>query len=102
VDGFDRAYVSAFDNFRTMLTRVYVAARGFVAIENPSQYDLPQGVEDHRTPPNSKVYGISMYHQLHCLVRFLSRAITNLDKHADSTLVDDDPRNLFLPVRPEP
>ncbi|KAM3072212.1 hypothetical protein ACMFMF_007606 [Clarireedia jacksonii] len=41
---------------------------GFVTIHNPSQYGLPEGIKDDRTPPDVQVYGISMYHQLHCLV----------------------------------
>ena len=44
------------------------AGRGFVSIQNPSQYGLPEGISNDHAQPDVQVYGISMYHQLHCLV----------------------------------
>ncbi|PVH78110.1 hypothetical protein DL98DRAFT_590634 [Cadophora sp. DSE1049] len=41
---------------------------GFVSIKNPSQYGLPNGVSNPHMPPNVQNYGVSMYHQLHCLM----------------------------------
>ncbi|XXH05723.1 hypothetical protein Hte_012159 [Hypoxylon texense] len=41
---------------------------GFVAIQNPSQYGLPPGIRDNHNPPDVEVFGVSMYHQLHCLM----------------------------------
>jgi len=41
---------------------------GFVAIQNPSQYGLPDGISNDHTSEDVQVYGISMYHQLHCLM----------------------------------
>ncbi|KAI6092237.1 hypothetical protein F4821DRAFT_159472 [Hypoxylon rubiginosum] len=41
---------------------------GFVAIQNPSQYGLPPGISDEHNPPDVEVFGISMFHQLHCLM----------------------------------
>ncbi|KAI1763930.1 hypothetical protein GGR53DRAFT_495490 [Hypoxylon sp. FL1150] len=41
---------------------------GFVGIQNPSQYGLPPGISDDHNPPDVEVFGISMFHQLHCLM----------------------------------
>ncbi|KAI1781370.1 hypothetical protein F4818DRAFT_35760 [Hypoxylon cercidicola] len=41
---------------------------GFVAIQNPSQYGLPPGISDDHNPPDVEVFGVSMFHQLHCLM----------------------------------
>ncbi|KAH7412779.1 hypothetical protein BKA64DRAFT_770533 [Cadophora sp. MPI-SDFR-AT-0126] len=41
---------------------------GFVSIKNPSQYGLPNGVSNPHMPPTVQNYGVSMYHQLHCLM----------------------------------
>ena len=42
------------------------AGRGFVLVEDPARYGLEPGI---RTPIGVERYGISMFHQLHCLVR---------------------------------
>ncbi|KAJ4373755.1 hypothetical protein N0V85_009069 [Neurospora sp. IMI 360204] len=39
------------------------AGQGFIAVDNPSQYTLPQAIEFH----DQAVYFISVFHQLHCL-----------------------------------
>ncbi|KAG4422700.1 hypothetical protein IFR04_004178 [Cadophora malorum] len=41
---------------------------GFVSIKNPSQYGLPDGISNPHMTPNVQNYGVSMYHQLHCLM----------------------------------
>ncbi|CAL3963528.1 unnamed protein product [Diplocarpon coronariae] len=40
---------------------------GTISIHNPIQYGFPRGIPAAHTP-GSQVYGISMYHQLHCLI----------------------------------
>ncbi|KAH6712419.1 hypothetical protein BKA61DRAFT_85129 [Leptodontidium sp. MPI-SDFR-AT-0119] len=41
---------------------------GFVSIKDPEQYGLLDGVSNPHMPPNVQNYGVSMYHQLHCLM----------------------------------
>ncbi|KAK0121764.1 hypothetical protein ONS95_010050 [Cadophora gregata] len=41
---------------------------GFVSIKNPSQYGLANGVSNPHMPHNVQNYGVSMYHQIHCLM----------------------------------
>ncbi|WPJ66267.1 hypothetical protein SMAC4_12986 [Sordaria macrospora] len=47
------------DNWRGYMP----AGNGFIAVENPSQYTLPQPIEFH----DQAVYSMSVFHQLHCL-----------------------------------
>jgi hypothetical protein len=54
--------------FFCVLILNFQAGMGFVAIKNPSQYGLAAGVSSPHKPPDVQNYGISMYHQLHCLV----------------------------------
>lgn len=43
-------------------------AHGFIAIEHPEQYGLPAGKQ---SGPYTQNFGVSMYHQMHCLARCL-------------------------------
>lgn len=40
---------------------------GKVVIENPESYDIEPG---NQSGPDTQDYGVSMFHQLHCLVWF--------------------------------
>jgi hypothetical protein len=48
-------------------TDLSLASLGFVAIENAEKYDLPPGLSN-LDDARFQNYGVSMYHQLHCLV----------------------------------
>ncbi|KAH7348465.1 hypothetical protein BKA65DRAFT_427480 [Rhexocercosporidium sp. MPI-PUGE-AT-0058] len=41
---------------------------GFVSIKDPKRYGLLDGVSNPHMPPDVQNYGVSMYHQLHCLM----------------------------------
>ncbi|KAL3422014.1 hypothetical protein PVAG01_06170, partial [Phlyctema vagabunda] len=68
---------------------------GFISIENPSKYGLPPGVRLRHSPPNMQNFGISMYHQLHCLMMIRGlywealRGERNLKMISDEKLPDD-------------
>lgn len=72
----------------------FTASMGFVAIQNPSQYGLPEGLSNDQSPPDVQVYGISMYHQLHCLVISSCYQQKTLRFQADS-LLDENTRSLL-------
>jgi hypothetical protein len=48
------------------LTELDLGTLGFVNVDDPDRYGLPPGMPYNGT---TKVYGVSMFHQLHCLVR---------------------------------
>jgi hypothetical protein len=53
--------------------RIFPASKGFFMLDHPEQYNLPQGIS---RGPYKQVYGASMFHQIHCLVCYLSSPST--------------------------
>lgn len=52
--------------------------QGFIAVDDPSQYTLPQPIDFQ----DQTVYSISVFHQLHCLVSHVSPFILPLSSRA--------------------
>lgn len=67
MDGFAWALVpQTFANITILL--IFSAGEGFVSIRHPAKHGLPLGMPEQPPSPDSQVFGVSMYHQLHCLV----------------------------------
>ncbi|KAK6064687.1 hypothetical protein SCUP515_11658 [Seiridium cupressi] len=47
----------------------YLASKGFIAIKDPESYSIPPGLP-YKPDSSRRVYGLSMFHQLHCLVSY--------------------------------
>lgn len=61
---------------------------GFIAIEKPSQYGIRPGLP-YPAEPSKNVYGLSMFHQLHCLVSLpLSLIVSRLIEGACHIRID--------------
>jgi len=71
----------------------FLASLGFVAVPNPQQLGLPPGMirDDIDVSPDAQVYGVSMLHQIHCLVLQLFYYLARNDP---IYVVGHDPRDL--------
>ncbi|KAK1774685.1 hypothetical protein QBC45DRAFT_457991 [Copromyces sp. CBS 386.78] len=56
------------------------AGNGFIAVDHPSQYTLPQPIEFQ----DQAVYSISVFHQLHCL-HTIMQAYNTLSEHTSTS-----------------
>ena len=56
-----------------LLLTLVIAGKGFIRVESPTAWDLRGGYPVNDTGSETEEYCISMFHQLHCLVRLLSR-----------------------------
>ncbi|KAK3946662.1 hypothetical protein QBC32DRAFT_374782 [Pseudoneurospora amorphoporcata] len=65
---------------------------GIVEIPNEHTYDLPPSLPAPNSPNTSKVYGISMFHQLHCLsfIRYAYEPESIKDYPADEVVYHRD------------
>jgi len=65
-----RKLISLFPNLmiKTEFTLPTLAGDGIVEVPTEYTYNLPASLPAPNNPDKAKVYGVSMFHQLHCLV----------------------------------
>lgn len=56
---------------------------GFIEVQNPEQYGLPQGMTTKLSNGVHNVYGLSWTHQFHCLVSSVALAVVSPPERVD-------------------
>jgi hypothetical protein len=57
------------------LTNPDIAGRGYIGVDNPESFDLPEPYSVNLHFQAKPAYMMSVFHQLHCLVRIIGKII---------------------------
>jgi hypothetical protein len=80
-----RSRPGATESMRQAGLNTLTAMHGFVAIQHPERYSLPLGAPG--PDAYTQIYGVSMYHQFHCLVSRLLIIIFQLVEFRANSMI---------------